>query len=99
MGRALASPMVRPDAGTMDGLGNPHDDASHVGEDLLVPHAKHLQPFELKGFRSSLIFRSLQVVDVAIHLDHEPRGKAVEVDDPTADHVLDTHAHPEALAS
>lgn len=83
----------------VDRLDNPRDDASHVSEHLLVSYAEHCQAFEMQGMRSPLIFRSLHVVDVAIHLDDEPSGKAVEVDDPSTDHVLRTHSKPESLAA
>ena len=88
----LAAPMVRPDPGMVDSLDNSRDDVSHFAEDLLVSYAQHFQAFEVQGKRSSLVFRSLQVMDVAVHLDHQPSGIAVGIDDPSTDHRLRTHS-------
>ncbi len=91
--------MVRPDPGRVDRLDNSRDDVSHFGEDLLVSYAQHFQAFEVQGTRSSLVFRSLQVMDAAIRLDHQPSGIAVEVDDPSTDHMLRTHSRTRGLAA
>ena len=84
--------LVRPNPGRVDRLDNSRDEVSYFGENLLVSYAQHFQAFEVQGTRSSLVFRSLQVMDVAIHLDHQPIGIAVEVDDPSTDHRLRTHS-------
>ena len=78
------------------GLDDSCDEASHLREDLLV---SHFHAFERQRMPSSLVFRSLHAVDIASHLDPEPRGKAVEVDDPSAHQMLRTHARPRPLAA
>ncbi len=53
------------------GLDDSCDEASQFREDFLV---SHFRAFERQRMPSSLVFRSLHAMDIASHLDPEPRG-------------------------
>src|SRR5690242_1443514 len=56
-----------------------------VGEHLLVREAKHAAAESIQLLCSDLVVLGLLVVNPAIDLDHQPAGRAVEIEDEGTD--------------
>src|SRR5512132_3784105 len=69
-------------------LHNPPEDRGQITLDLLVAHSKNSDTSQGEHSLPLPIVLHLRLVDSAVHLDGEPRGVAVEVEDEPVDHLL-----------
>jgi hypothetical protein len=68
-------------------LDPPHH-RGHVPHDLIIPESDNPQPQRGQHLLPPFIFLLLQVVDIAIHFNNQPRLVTVEIDDESLNDLL-----------